>query len=117
MRIFDFCISHAAVGQRSAHSPQCTQTSSSLTITRAVCCNGAETNNGCLGCSEGAFNRCRKSVSSQLGVMVKQSTGQISMHASHSIHSLASNTVCTSQFRQRCTSAAACSAVKPSSTS
>src|SRR5277367_1909710 len=29
----DFCMSQAAVGQRSAHSPQCTHRSSSLTIT------------------------------------------------------------------------------------
>ena len=31
-----FCMSHAPVGQRSAHSPQCRQTSSSFTITRPV---------------------------------------------------------------------------------
>ena len=49
--------------------------------------------------------------------MVRQSTGQMSMQASHSMHSFAANTVCTSQLRQRCTSCAACSAVKPSSTS
>ena len=34
--ITDFCMSHAAVGQRSAHNPQCRQTSSSFTITRPV---------------------------------------------------------------------------------
>ena len=39
----DFCISHAAVGQRSAHSPQCTQMSSSFTITRPVCLSAVET--------------------------------------------------------------------------
>jgi hypothetical protein len=39
----DFCMSQAAVGQRSAHSPQCTQTSSSFTITRPVCFSGALT--------------------------------------------------------------------------
>src|SRR5690606_27188447 len=39
----DFCISHAPVGQRSAHRPQCTQRFSSLTITRPVCFSGAET--------------------------------------------------------------------------
>src|SRR5262245_2333493 len=33
----DFCMSHAAVGQRSAQSPQCTHRSSSLTMTRPVC--------------------------------------------------------------------------------
>jgi len=38
----DFCMSQAAVGQRSAHKPQCTQTSSSLTMTRPVCGSGAE---------------------------------------------------------------------------
>ena len=31
-----FCMSHAPVGQRSAHSPQCRHTSSSFTITRPV---------------------------------------------------------------------------------
>ena len=31
-----FCMSHAPVGQRSAHSPQCKQTSSSFTMTRPV---------------------------------------------------------------------------------
>ena len=39
----DFCMSQAAVGQRSAQSPQCTQTSSSFTITRPVCFSGALT--------------------------------------------------------------------------
>ena len=33
----NFAMSHAAVGQRSAHSPQCRQMSSSFTITRFVC--------------------------------------------------------------------------------
>ncbi len=33
----DFCMSQALVGQRSAHRPQCTQTSSSLTISLPVC--------------------------------------------------------------------------------
>src|SRR6267378_3810665 len=50
-------------------------------------------------------------------VMVRQSTGQMSRHASHSMHSLALNTVWTPQLRQRCTSCSTCSAVKPSSTS
>src|SRR6476659_5056928 len=31
-----FCMSQAPVGQRSAHSPQCRHTSSSLTMTRPV---------------------------------------------------------------------------------
>ena len=35
-------MSHAAVGQRSAHRPQWTQRSSSLTMMRFVCGNGAE---------------------------------------------------------------------------
>ena len=43
IRSSNFCMSHAAVGQRSAHSPQCTQRSSSLTITRPVCGSAAET--------------------------------------------------------------------------
>ena len=46
-RMVDFCMSQAAVGQRSAHSPQCTQTSSSLTMTRAVCGSAAETYSAC----------------------------------------------------------------------
>ena len=36
-------MSQAPVGQRSAHRPQCRQTSSSLTITRPVCGNTLET--------------------------------------------------------------------------
>ena len=36
-------MSHAAVGQRSAHSPQCRQMSSSFTITRFVCGSAPET--------------------------------------------------------------------------
>ena len=32
----NFCMSQAPVGQRSAHRPQCRQTSSSLTMTRPV---------------------------------------------------------------------------------
>ncbi len=46
-----------------------------------------------------------------------QSTGQMSTHASHSMHSFGANTVCTSQFRQRCASFHASSGSKPSSTS
>src|SRR5687767_12135811 len=36
-------MSHAAVGHRSAHRPQCRQTSSSFTMTRCVCGSAAET--------------------------------------------------------------------------
>ncbi len=49
--------------------------------------------------------------------MLKQSTGQMSRHASHSMHSESVKWVWMSQFRQRCTSAAVCSAVNPISTS
>ena len=37
----NFCMSQAAVGQRSAQSPQWTQRSSSFTMMRAVCGNGS----------------------------------------------------------------------------
>ena len=50
-------------------------------------------------------------------VKVMQSTGQMSTQASHSMHRLSVNTVCTSQFRQRCASANASLSSKPSSTS
>jgi len=43
--------------------------------------------------------------------------GQTSTHASHSMHSRSTNTVCTSQLRQRSTSRTVCSGVNPSSTS
>src|SRR5690606_1369901 len=56
MTTLDFCMSHAPVGQRSAHSPQCTQRFSSFTITRPVCFSGAETNSGCSGFRRGAFS-------------------------------------------------------------
>src|SRR5262245_26793838 len=39
----DFCMSQAAVGQRSAHRPQCTHRSASLTITRPVCFSADDT--------------------------------------------------------------------------
>ncbi len=39
----NFCMSHAAVGQRSAHRPQCTHRSSSLAMMRPVWGSGAET--------------------------------------------------------------------------
>ena len=88
--IVDFCMSQAAVGQRSAHRPQCTQRSSSLTMTRPVC-----------GSARGDVERlrrvrrparagaCAARPPRRRGVMVRQSTGQMSMQASHSMHSLA----------------------------
>ena len=39
----NFAMSHAAVGHRSAHSPQCRQMSSSFTITRFVCGSASDT--------------------------------------------------------------------------
>ena len=50
-------MSQAPVGQRSAHRPQCTQTSSSLTMTRAVCFSGAEMYSGWVTLRAGAFSR------------------------------------------------------------
>ncbi len=118
MRMVDFCMSQAAVGQRSAHKPQCTQTSSSFTMTRAGLRQRRPRRTAlATDWSAGAVRRARNSASVPFCVMVRQSTGQMSMHASHSMHSLAANTVCTSQFKQRCTSSAASSAVNPSSTS
>ena len=70
-----------------------------------------------LGFVAGALSRERSCASGPFGVMVRQSTGQMSMQASHSMQSFAVNTVCISQLRQRCTSSAACSAVNPNSTS
>jgi hypothetical protein len=65
----------------------------------------------------GARSRSRNSGSSALSVKVMQSIGQMSTQASHSMHSLSVNTVCTSQLRQRCASASASFGSKPSSTS
>ena len=48
MRTVDFCMSQAPVGQRSAQSPQCTQRSSSFTITRPVCGKSSETYRSCV---------------------------------------------------------------------
>jgi hypothetical protein len=110
-------MSQAAVGQRSAHSPQCTHRSSSFTMTRPVCGRAADTYSGCARLRAGALRRVRSCASTPLWVMVRQSTGQMSRQASHSMHSFALNTVCTSQLRQRCTSCSTCSGVKPSSTS
>ena len=43
MKMSASCMSHAAVGQRSAHRPQCRQRFSSFTITRPVSLRGSET--------------------------------------------------------------------------
>ena len=51
------------------------------------------------------------------GMIVRQFSGQTSMQASHSMHRFAVKFVCMSQLRHRCTSAAVCSALNPSSTS
>ena len=109
-------ISHAPVGQRSAHSPQCRQTSSSFAMMRPVF-SWPDTYSACSRLCAGAVRRVRSSASSPSSVKVMQSTGQMSTQASHSMHSLSVNTVCTSQFRQRCASAKASLSSKPSSTS
>ena len=67
--------------------------------------------------TEGAFSRPRSSASGPFAVKVMQSTGQMSAQASHSMHSRSVKTVWTSQLRQRCASANASRASKPSSTS
>ena len=82
----NFCMSQAPVGQRSAHRPQCRQTSSSLAITRPVF-SAPETYRSCVRFSAGAFSRVRRSASSPLTVKVMQSIGQMSTQASHSMHS------------------------------
>ena len=56
----DFCMSQAPVGQRSAHSPQCTHRFSSLSITRAVCLSGADTKSCCSASSRAALRRARQ---------------------------------------------------------
>ena len=59
--IVDFCMSQAAVGQRSAHSPQCTQRSSSFTMTRPVCFSGVgDVERLRAGCLRGALRRVRE---------------------------------------------------------
>src|SRR5690606_41145163 len=50
-------------------------------------------------------------------VMVRQSSGHTSMHASHSMHSWSVKCVCTSQLRQRSASRHVRSRSKPSSAS
>src|SRR6185503_342339 len=57
-------MSQACVGQRSAHSPQCKHTSSSLTITRPVCFRPSDTNSDCLGLAAGAVSLVRSAGSS-----------------------------------------------------
>jgi hypothetical protein len=59
----------------------------------------------------------RSSASSPGAVKLMQSIGQMSTQASHSMQVSRLNTVCTSQFRQRCASLNAVAASKPSSTS
>ena len=107
---------HALVGQRSAHSPQCRHTSSSLTITRSVL-RRSETRIACSSLRAGAVSRRRRSASSPFAVKVMQSVGHTSTHASHSMHRLSVKTVCTSQLRQRIASLKPRSLSKPSSTS
>ena len=113
----NFLISHAAVGHRSAHSPQCRHRSSSFTITRFVCGSASLTKISCDMFVAGAESRVRRSASSPAGAIVMQFSGQMSTHASHSMQSFSSKCVSMSQLRQRCTSRAVCSGVKPSSTS
>ena len=109
-------MSQAPVGQRSAHSPQCRHTSSSLTIPRPLF-NSVETYRSCVRLSAGAFNRVRRSSSSPRRVNVMQSIGQMSTQASHSMQVSRLNTVCTSQFKHRSASFQAVAASNPSSTS
>ena len=60
----DFCMSQAAVGQRSAHRPQCTQRSSSLTMTRPVCLQRRRRRTAPARMfGAGAFSRVRSSAS------------------------------------------------------
>src|SRR4051812_14462942 len=93
-------MSQAPVGQRSAHSPQCRQTSSSLAMIRPVL-STSDIYKLCDSSSADAFSRLRNSISSPFSVNVMQSIGQISTHASHSMQSGGENTVWTSQLRQR----------------
>src|SRR5574337_1661016 len=109
-------MSHAPVGQRSAHRPQCRHTSSSLTITRPVF-TGSDTYRSCSVFSAGAVRRVRNSLSSPFRVRVMQSVGQASTQASHSMQMSLVKTVCTSQLRQRCASFQAIGRSNPSSTS
>src|SRR3954470_14517976 len=109
-------MSHAEVGQRSAHNPQCTHTFSSFAITRFVF-NWVETYRSCVLFVAGTFNMERRSPSSAFSVKEIQAVGQISIHASHSIHLSVVKTVCISQFRQRSASLNPVFFSKPNSTS
>ncbi len=109
-------MSQAPVGQRSAHRPQCRHTSSSLAMMRPVL-SVAETYSSCVRLVAGALSRARSSGSSPFTVKVMQSIGQMSTQASHSMHLVLMNTVCTSQLRQRSASLNAVARSKPISTS
>src|SRR5260370_1197683 len=73
----DFCMSHAAVGQRSAHSPQCTHRSSSLTMTREVCGRAADTYSAWVWFLAGACRRVRRphAVVARLHILVNGNRG------------------------------------------
>ncbi len=114
----DFCMSQAPVGQRSAHSPQCTHRFSSFSITRAVCLSGAGYEELLLGfeprrlqARSTARPRCRSARSRG------NRRDRCRCTRRTRCTERAVNTVCKSQFRQRSTSVATCSALKPSSTS
>ena len=109
-------MSQAPVGQRSAHRPQCRQTSSSLTMTLPVF-STSETYKSWVRFNAGAVRCVRNAASSSLSVKLMQSIGQMSTQASHSMQASLMNTVCTSQLRQRCASLNAVCRSKPSSTS
>src|SRR2546426_1049702 len=70
-----------------------------------------------VGFLAGEVRRVRRSASSPFWVKVMQSIGQMSTQASHSMHSLSANTVCTSQLRHLCASLNPVIGSKPSSTS
>ena len=76
-----------------------------------------ETYRSCVRFFAGALSRVRRFASSPLTVKVMQSIGQMSTQASHSMHSVLLNTVCTSQLRQRSASLNAVARSKPISTS
>ena len=69
--IVDFCMSQAAVGQRSAHRPQCTHRSSSLTMTRPVCCSGRRYVQGLSD-----VHRRRLEARAQLGLLAVRRDGE-----------------------------------------
>ncbi len=86
-------MSQADVGQRSAHRPQCTQTSSSLTMSRPVCGRGSDAYRACSGLIAGADSLVFSSSSEPSAAIVRHCTGQTSMQASHSMHRGALKTV------------------------